>query len=241
MNRARHDSIASEVARRILRGPSKKLWSFRDFSDLDSMPVAAALSRLSRAGKLRRVRRGIYYRPKVTAFGESRPDPATVADAVLRRRKSIPLSGYNRLGLTTQVSNDMVRAVERPTRIKPVRGIVMRTVTRPISRQKGITADERLALDALRNIHRIPDASTPSAVKRIKTLVANNRLNMVRLARFARAEPPRVRALLGAIAEDVGNHGSTAEILRQNLNPLTTYRVPGISAALKNASNWHIK
>jgi hypothetical protein len=241
MNRAKQDSIASEVARRIFQGPSKKLWSFRDFSDLDSMPVAAALSRLSRAGKLRRVRRGIYYRPQPTAFGQSRPDPASVAAAVLGRRTSIPLHGYNRLGLTTQVSNDMVRAVEYPTRIKPVRGITMRTVTRPISRQKGINEDERLTLDALRNIRRIPDTNTPSTVKRIKTLVMNNRLNMERLARFARAEPPRVRALLGAIAEDLGQHGPAVEVLRQDLNPLTTYHIPGVSAALKNASNWRIK
>ena len=205
------------------------------------MPVAAALSRLSRAGKLRRVRRGIYYRPKLTAFGETRPDPVIVADAVLGRRESIPLRGYNRLGLTTQVRNDMVRAVEHPTRIKPVRGIAMRTVMRPISRQKGITEDERLTLDALRNIRRIPDASTPSTVKRIKALFTNKRLNIARLTRFARVEPPRVRALLGAIAEDIGYHGSAVRTLRRDLNPLTTYHVPGVRVVLKNASKWHIK
>lgn len=240
MNRTKRKSVAYEITRRIFRNRSKSLWSFRDFSDLDPIPVAAALSRLFRAGKLRRVRRGIYYRPKRSAFGETRPDPALVADAVFGERKSIRLRGYNTLGVTTQVGNDMVRAVDRPTRIKPVRGVAMRALVRPITQQKGITEDERLTLDVLRNIHRIPDASTANTVKRIKTLIADKRVPLARLVRFARAEPPRVRALLGAIADDLGYHGAVVE-LRRTLNPLTRYRFDGLGEILTSAHKWNIK
>jgi hypothetical protein len=241
MNRTKQESVASEVEKRIFRHQKKTIWSFADFSDLPASAVAAALSRLSRIGQLRRVRRGIYYRPRKTAFGESRPAAGTIADAVFSGRHSIPIRGYNRLGLTTQVANELHRAVDRPTRIKPIRGIAVRTVTRPISHQKGIKGDERLALDALRNIRRIPDASTYSTIKRIKSLITNKQLSPARLTRYARTEPPRVRALVGAIVDDLGYRGPAVTHLRRTLNPLTSYRVKGLAGALTSARAWHIK
>ena len=241
MNRPKHQSVAAAVLRRIFRPGAKDIWSFTDFADLDPMAVAAALSRLSRAGRLRRVRRGIYHRPRATAFGETRPDPARVADAIFSERTSIPMRGYNQLGLTSQVANEMRRAVESPTRIKPIRGIEMRTVTRPLLRQEGITETERLILDALRNISRIPDTSVSNTVKRIKTLIQKRHLRPARLVRFALAEPPRVRALVGAMVDDLDYRGAGLKKLRQKLNPLTTYDVPGVKASLKTAAAWRIR
>lgn len=241
MNRTKHESVASEVRRRVFRNRTKRIWSFADFADLDPMPVAATLSRECKAGRLRRIRRGFYFRPQQTAFGETRPDPNMVAKAVFRKRASIATGDYNRLGLTTQVSNEMTIAVDQPTRVKPIHGVKMRALTRPISRQKGITKDERLALDALRNLRRIPDASTGSAVKRIKSLFTSKRLNFERLARFAMAEPPRVRAILGAIGEEIGCNPDAVERLRNNLNSLTTYRSPSLSRSLRCARVWHIR
>src|SRR6266481_8206859 len=176
MNRPRQKSIATQVKRRIGHRPNKAIWSFRDFSDLDATAVAAILSRLAKSGELRRIRKGIYHRPRNTAFGPTRPDPASVADSVFRGRRTIPIRGYNRLGLTTQISNELQRAVDRPTRIKSIRGIKIRTVTRPLVSQKGITEDERVALDALRNIRRIPDTTIPDTLKRIQSLLRDQRL-----------------------------------------------------------------
>jgi hypothetical protein len=241
MNRTRRKSIATKVKKRIGHRPKKAIWSFRDFSDLDSTAVAAVLSRLAKSGELRRVRRGIYHRPRSTAFGPTRPDPAAVADSVFRGRRSIPIRGYNRLGLTTQISNEMQRAVDRPTRIKSIRGIKVQTVTRPLFRQKGITEDERVALDALRNLRRIPDTTVSNTLKRIKSLIRDRRLQPTRLIRFALAEPPRVRALVGALAESLGWRDSTVNELRESLNPLTTYRLGGIEKVLPDAAAWHIK
>ena len=62
---------------------------------------------------------------------------------------------------------------------------------------------------------------------------------MKRLLRFAGGEPPRVRALLGAMAEQIGYHGAEVGRLRQSINPLTKFRM-GLSSVLPNASAWNI-
>jgi hypothetical protein len=78
-------------------------------------------------------------------------------------------------------------------------------------------------------------------------LLGSGELNYARLARFAGAEPPRVRALLGALGEDLRASGSEARVpgsavhaLRASLNPLTSYAVPGAGSAVAPAAAWRI-
>ena len=253
MNKPKSTSVAHEVSRRVMNGATDKLWRFTDFADLEPLAVAAALSRLHRKGELQRVRRGIYHRPHQTAFGASRPDPNAVADTALRRGGVEPLttglSQYNRLGLTTQVSGaELVRAAPRRVRSKPpALGLRVRTRKRPLDRQPGIGADERAALDALREVRAIPDADPAAVLARLKTLLATNRLDYGRLARYALVEPPRVRALLGALGEallpeyGVAVERAGMERLRRSLNAFSRYHLPAkAERTLKHAANWRI-
>ncbi len=251
MNKSRASSVAGEVRRRILRGMNDKLWSFEDFADLDPLAVAAALSRLNKTGELRRVRRGLYHRPRITAFGASSPDPDAVADAAMQRAGVKPLAvgvaQYNRLGLTTQVSGtEIVRASARPMRpTSPARGLRLRTRVRPLHRQPNIQTEERTALDALREVRSIPDANPEAVLKRLKTLLSTGRLDYGRLAGYALAEPPRVRALLGALGEDLLTEPGRVEPaavqrLRASLNAFSRYRVPGAERVLTHAAAWRI-
>ncbi|HEX5829561.1 MAG TPA: DUF6088 family protein [Gemmatimonadaceae bacterium] len=216
-------------------------------------PIAAALSRLVKAGELARVRRGVYYRPKRTVFGLSTPDPEALADAVLRARGEAPLpsgvGAYNRLGLTTQVSGAVTRATRRRAAPAAVGRVTLYATPRPLDAQKGIRPEERTALDALRDITRIPDARPEDVLRRLGMLVRAGELHYVRLARYARAEPPRVRALLGALGEELrhANVGRRvpAEVLdelRETLNPLTSFVIRGARAALPHAAAaWKIR
>ena len=253
MNKPRSVSVANEVSRRILSGATDKLWRFADFADLEPLAVAAALSRLHKKGEVHRVRRGIYHRPHKTAFGASRPDPNAVADIALRHQGIEPLATglaqYNRLGLTTQVSGaELVRAAPRRVRSgPPARGLRVRTRERPLDGQPGIRADERATLDALREVRAIPDADPAAVLTRLKTLFATDRLNYRRLARYALVEPPRVRALLGALGEDLlAERGATVdraalERLRRSLNAFSRYHLPAkAERTLKHAANWRI-
>jgi len=242
--RRKSESVADKIRRRILQGGDDRLWVFRDFLDIDSSTaagVAAALSRLSKSGELRRVRRGVYYRPKKTAFGESQPNPESIVRILLHNRHAVRTGEFNRLGLTTQMSNTLTSASNRPVRIKGVRGIPLRFVSRPLSEQKGIRDEERTALDSLRDIGKIPDTTPAKTLARIVHLVKRDRLDFGRLARFALTEPPRVRALLGAIGEKAGIDAAILRPLRQSLNPLSTYRIAGAASALRNSTAWHIK
>ncbi len=249
MNKSRDESIAYKVIRRIENKGPDTLWTFADFVDLPSISVAATLSRLSKSGTLERLRRGVYYFPKSTAFGKSRPDPEKVTEAILRingtRAIKSGLSQFSRLGLTTQVSGALTLSADRRVAHKNVMGIPVRVQHRHLAEQKQIKPEERSILDALRDIHRIPDALPDVVIERLRTLLEQKKINFQRLARFAKAEPPRVRALLGALGDHLRFRSSADNKalgnLKKTLNGLSTYHISGLSAALPTAKNWGIK
>jgi hypothetical protein len=253
LNRFKDESIAHAVRSRILRAGPDRLWTYADFRGLNRIAVAAALSRLAKTGELRRVRRGVYYRPKPSLFGPSKPDPAALTDAVLRARGERPVASgveaYSSLGLTTQVSGAVSRATRRRVARNAVPGVRFHASPRPLDAQKGIRSEERTALDALRDIARIPDARPAEILRRLAMLIRSGDLDYVRLAKYARVEPPRVRALLGALGEELrhANAGrrvplEVLEELREGLNPLSTFRIPGARDALPHAASaWRIK
>ncbi len=81
--------ITGLVGRRIERG-GERVWRLEDFRDLPFTAVAQALSRLARRGAIQRLSKGIYYRPRETPFGKSRPNPAAIQKPCgARRRRTI--------------------------------------------------------------------------------------------------------------------------------------------------------
>jgi hypothetical protein len=56
----------------------------------------------------------------------------------------------------------------------------------------------------------------------------------------APTEPPRVRALLGAIAVQLGQPAEVLDQLRRSLNPLSRFDF-GTLAALSHAAEWQAK
>jgi hypothetical protein len=220
---------------------------------LDKAAVAAELSRLHRAGALKRIRKGLYYRPRASAFGPTSPDPVVLADTILESRgeKSYPagIGAYNSLGLTTQMSPIVSRAVDRRVAPYNISKLDLRVVRRPLDKQKDISADERVILDALRDADRLPGASTADVIDRIENMLRSGVIDYARLAKFAEAEPPRVRALLGAIGDDLLRDPtvdtvpvSSVNTLRHGLNRLTTFKIHGAWAALPHvAKAWRIK
>ena len=159
------------------------------------------------------------------------------------------VSAFNRLGLTTQVSAAVTRAARRRAAPAKIGGIRLYTTARPLDAQKGIRPDERAALEALRQLTRIPDTTPRAVLDRLNMLMRQEVLDFGRLAKFARAEPPRVRALLGALGEELQHaHRGTRvpaealEALRKSLNPLTAFVVRGAREALPHAAHaWRIK
>lgn len=237
------DSVNAKVLHRIARGGSDRVWTFADFRPLPTMAVAAALSRAAKKGILRRVRKGVYYVPRHTRFGETRPEPSKLAAAILKARRiawtPTGPAAYNGLGLTTQVSPTATLAVNSSTRSLRV-GLPAKLRLRPTARVRGLAPQERTVLDGLRDLRRIPGTSPAEALNRILTIFESGRIPFERVARLARKEPPRVRALLGAIGSKIGRDPAVLSELRRSLNPTTTFRL-GIADALPTARTWNIR
>ena len=63
--------VARLVQQRIESG-GERLWQFENFDGLPFTAVAQALSRLTRAGAIERLSKGVYYRSRQTALGKPR-------------------------------------------------------------------------------------------------------------------------------------------------------------------------
>ena len=238
----RAGSYADRVRKRIERGGADRLWTFSDFPGISLPALAAAMSRMTRSGDLQRVRKGVYYRPRPTVFGASQPSPDQVLAAVARQRKknlvSSGMDQFNRLGLTTQVSGAVTATSDGPMRMQTISGIPVHVKLRPIGVQVGIRPEERTTLDVLRSVGTVPGTSAGEVVGRLKYLLSTGGLDFGRLAKFSRFEPPRVRALLGAIGDDLGIVDASG--LQQTLNPLTSFNIRG-DLGLKHAAHWRIR
>lgn len=196
-------SVAPEVRKRVLHSRDH-FWRPEDF---DGSPdaVAQALARLARAGDLRRVRRGLYWRGAPTRLGMAPPRPERFAGEVIGARGAGPAgwSAALALGLSTQVPRRETLAVagRAPRNPGTVRFVSRAASTR--RRDERLRPPEVALLEVLRDWDTLVDVPTRDAVDRIAGLAENGTLRLDRLVRASSTEPPRVRErlrrLLGAL------------------------------------------
>jgi len=230
-------STAATVRDRISRGGGR-LWKYADFADLPPAAVAQTLSRLRRDGFVERVAKGVYYRPTKTSFGLSTPSASSVV------ARSIPapvypagLSAANALGLTTQNPYRTELATSTTATPAALRNYIVHA-GRPASRES-LSTEEGAILETLRERAASSDLSSEETVKRLMRLLADEE-RFKRLARAAEDEPPRVRAMLGALGEELDMPPRLLNPLRKSLNPLSRYDF-GRLASLRHAREWHAK
>ena len=226
-------SVAERVERRIARRPGRP-FTYADFADLPASAVAPALSRLAKAGKVRRARKGVYYVPRHTVLGEVPLDPIEVG----RAASTVPvhlagLSAANALGLTTQVPARVELAVEGRRTTGP-RGVAMKP--RYGTRRAALDTPEAALLEVLRDVDELTELDPDETIGRLAAVLRRPG-SMGRVLRAARAEPPRVRAMVGALAEHVGVSERELEPIHKTLNPTTRYRF-GPLASLRTAKRW---
>jgi Family of unknown function (DUF6088) len=229
------------LVRKRVEDGGERLWRFRDFSDLPFAAVAQALSRLARSKHLRRLSRGLYFRPRQTAFGESLPNPAALQELAAARSPIFPagLAAANLLGFTTQSGRHgevATTAASLPRTLIGDRTIVH--TRRPAAWTRLERTDAAL-LDFLRQAGRTSERPPTETTSRTLALLAADG-RYTRLVRVADTEPPRVRALLGAFGEAVGAKPATLARLRRSLNPLSRFDF-GSFAGLPAARGWQAK
>ncbi|NLJ06164.1 MAG: hypothetical protein GX437_00705 [Sphingobacteriales bacterium] len=238
--------IAEYISFTIDRLPRGYVFTYADFvTDVNQKEaVIKALNRMVAAGKIAKLSKGKYYKPENTPFGALQPPQEQIVKDLLDENGKITgyLTGYsiyNRLGLTTQVSNTIQIGKNQ---IRPAFKREHYTIS--FIKQKNIISKKNIPffqiLDAIRYIKKIPDASIEASIKRLIAIIrkfTDREINT--LVRLALKYPPATRALLGAILEQI-QKDKAAELLFKSLNPITKYKLAGAAQVLTNTGKWNI-
>jgi len=231
---------ASLVRQRIEAG-GERVWRLEDFTDLSFPAVAQALSRLTKAGVIERLSKGTYYRSRQTALGKSRPNPAAISNLASKRAKVFPagIAAANILGFTTQNPRRSEVATSRGSLPRKLVGPDTIVHTRRPEAWATLSETDAALLDFLRRRGRASELSPDETVRRLLSHISEpGRYD--RLLKIATFEPPRVRAMLGAIGEQIGANRRALNRLRQTLNPLSRFDF-GLFAGLTFARQWYAK
>ncbi len=231
----------------IDRLPKGYVFTYADFlTEVNSKEaVIKALNRMASYGKIVKLAKGRFYKPETSIYGNLQPGFYQIVKDLLEEDGRITgyLTGYsiyNQLGLTTQVSN-LIQIGKNQTRPSFKR----ERYTIAFIKQKNTITKENILLlqilDAIRYIKKIPDTSNRDAVTRLLAIISDlEESEIPSLVRFALKYPPATRAILGAMLEELGMNKNT-EALMKSLNPISTYKLSGISDIISSTKNWNIK
>lgn len=238
--------VAEYISFSIDRLPKGYVFTYSDFITVVNQKEAVikALNRMVVSGKIAKLSKGKYYKPESTPFGNLQPNQAQVVKDLLDEDGKIIgyLTGYsiyNKLGLTTQVSNTIQIGKNQ---IRP--NFKRERYTIAFVKQKNTITKENIPLlqllDAIRYIKKIPDASVESSCKRFLVIIKNftdKEINT--LVRLVLKYPPATRALLGVLLDEL-KLGKATENLFKSLNPITKYKLSGVAKVLSTTEKWNI-
>lgn len=203
-----------------------------------------AVSRLEEAGQIARVKgtQGLYYVPKQGALGTIKPKTGDLINALIGPDLKGYRSGvalYNLWGLTTQVPGEVTIVSERSPRRAVVESLNVqyRKARSPITEANVPILQ---VLDALKDIKNIPGATPTEVIPKLKRRIEKWSKEDAKLSiRLVRSYPPSVRALLGAILEDL--YGPVvAKPIQSMLNPGSLYQIGVDEKRLPTKSLWSI-
>lgn len=240
-------TLASQIRTRIKKLPEGKTFGYADLgiAKEEYQTAAKALERLQTDGNIKKVSKGIFYKPEQTVFGELKPDYSEQLRPYLfengkRVAYETGFSLYNRMGLTTQMAF-RIKIASRGKRISINRGALKADAVKSYTEVTEANYELLGFLDAIKDSKRIPDCPVSQAVKvlsgKIKTL---NEKQIADLIKYALLYPPRVRALLGAILENLNVQSNIAK-LKQSLNPLSKIKLGLKKSDLPTIKNWNIE
>lgn len=211
----------------------------------DYQTAAKALERLQKKGVIKKLSKGIFYKPKITVFGERKPNEQQLLKPYLYQngKRTAYITGdylYNQLGLTTQ-RPAIIKIASRNRRISINTGAIKATAAKSYV---DVTDDNYPMLgflDALKDLKQIPDVDIENALTIFKNRIGQlTKPQRQILIQYALAYPPRVRALLGAILTILGRQEETGP-LRDSLNPLTNFALGLTDRLLTSAADWNIQ
>lgn len=240
--------LTTDIRMRIKNLPEGKTFGYNNLriAREDYTTAAKALERLQKQGVIKKVSKGVFYKPEQTVFGELKPDYSELLRSYLfengkRIAYETGTSLYNRMGLTTQLAF-RIKIASRGKRININRGTLKADAVKSYAEVTDSNYETLGILDAFKDMKRIPDCSEAQAVRRLSAIVKKlNDKQIASLIKYALLYPPRVRALVGAILENNGSKLRGLENLKASINPLTTIKLGLKETDLPNKSKWYIE
>lgn len=240
--------LVTQIRNRINQIPEGKTFGYGDLHIAKENYTTAAkvLERLHKSGFVKKISKGIFYKPEQTVFGELQPDYQEQLRLYLfendkRIAYETGISLYRRLGLTTQIAFS-IKIASRDKRIKINRGSLKANAVKSYAEVTESNFEILGLLDAFKDIKQIPDTSTNQAVKRLSAILKEfDKKQIETLIRYALLYPPRVRALIGAILQNIGYKNKMLEKLKKSLNPFSIIKLAIKEKELPTQNNWYIK
>ena len=240
-------SIAAAVNQTIDRMKAGRIFGYEVFPQYQEAPeaVVRAVNRSVGQGRLKRVEKGRFYRPRKGVLGEIPvSDDARVRDVLYRNGQRWGyITGpalYNFLGLTTQVPKTITVATSRAAQTKDFGTIRIKLVPRraPIMDS---TVPLLEILDALRDIRKVPDTGAGRILKvlrkRLMDIAPSRRKKLQRMAiGYYNAG---TRALLGLLLTRNGQE--VLPELRASINPTTRFNLGIDPRDWPEAGGWNFR
>jgi hypothetical protein len=235
------DATAMESIRRRIENGGERIWRMENFGDLPPAAAAQALSRLTKTGLIQRISKGTYYRGRNSTFGKTRPNPNTIGKIAALTRSIFPagVTAANQLGFTTQAPSRAEISTSAGSIPKKLIGDDAIVHTHRPDAWNALTTDEAALLEFMRRGGRDSELSPEDTLMRLRNLISKTKL-FKKLLKAAPSEPPRVRAIIGALGEEIGAERKELAALHRSLNPLSKFDF-GIFSALPNAKHWQAK
>ena len=238
--------LTQNIKNKIKELPEGKTFGYADLGIAaeDFQTAAKVMERLQAKGIVKKISKGVFYKPEQTVFGELKPDyNEQLRPYLFENGKRIAYETgftlYNRLGLTTQMAF-RTKIASRSKRISINRGAVKADAVKSYAEVTDKNYELLGFLDAFKDIKRIPDSNVKTSVKILSGKIKDfDEKQIAEMLKYALLYPPRVRALLGAILENV-NSTANLQKLKESLNPLSSYELGLKESDLPTLKNWNI-
>jgi hypothetical protein len=240
-------TLAAQIQARVKKLPTGKSFGYADLgiAKTDYQTAAKALERLQTKGIIKKISKGVFYKPEQTVFGELKPDyNEQLKQYLYKNGKRIAyvtgVSLYNQLGLTTQMAF-RIKIASRSNRISINRGALKADAVKSYADVTDTNYELLGFLDAFKDIKQIPDSNVNTSIKILSAKIKNlNTKQITEIQKYALLYPPRVRAMVGAILENINTKISTRK-LKESLNPLTKFELGLKQTDLATINNWNIE
>ncbi|MBI9068813.1 MAG: type IV toxin-antitoxin system AbiEi family antitoxin domain-containing protein [Salinivirgaceae bacterium] len=223
------------------------IFTYSDF-DIDVKNESAlkvALYRLVKSGKIERLSKGKFYKPKQGIIGKLKPDEYEIVKDLLKDGNKINgyITGYsifNRLKLTTQVPNVIQIGVNLDKKeIK--RGMYTIKFVRQWNKITKKNIPLLQILDCVRFIKNIPDTNIDQSFNRILNLIKKlSEADRKSFVELAINYPPASRALTGAILEEFGAIELSGKLFK-TLKSTSWYKLNISDSLIVNKKKWRIQ